>query len=250
MIGYIYKTTNLINGKVYIGQHQFLDFDPSYYGSGTVILRAIKKYGKENFKVELLCWAETVEALNEIEVTFIKSYNTTNRKIGYNVSKGGNSFMKGVPFSEEHRKHLSESHKGKPSLKKNIPLTEEQKQKISESRKGYPAWNKGMKGFMKGKEVTEETRKKMSESAMGKPGTNTGKKFNVMWRKRIGKSRRLSDKLLLAGLMIPWDTLEPYTPSLPWGFPAVPWNKGKKFSEEEKERLGYLNRVRNPVISL
>lgn len=242
VVGYIYKTTNLLNGKVYIGQHQFLEFDPCYFGSGRVILNALKKYGKENFKVELLCWADTVEELNETEVSYIKTYNSTDRKIGYNISKGGNNFMKDVPFSEEHKKHLSESHKGLPSPKRNVPISEEQKKKISESRKGYPAWNKGLEGFMKGKEVSEETRKKMSASAMGKPGTNTGKKFTKEHGEKISRSRKLSNERLLAGVMIPWDTLEPYTPSLPATTP-IPWNKGLKFSDEEKERLGYFNRV-------
>ena len=43
MFGYIYKTTNLINGKIYIGQHKSEVFDNSYYGSGKLIGRAITK---------------------------------------------------------------------------------------------------------------------------------------------------------------------------------------------------------------
>ena len=45
MYGYIYKTTNLINGKIYIGQHKSEEYDSSYYGSGKLIRRAIEKYG-------------------------------------------------------------------------------------------------------------------------------------------------------------------------------------------------------------
>ena len=54
MIGYIYKTTNLINGKIYIGQHKSSSFDTNYYGSGKLLIKALKKYGKENFKIELI----------------------------------------------------------------------------------------------------------------------------------------------------------------------------------------------------
>ena len=43
MFGYIYKTTNKINNKIYIGQHKHADFDKQYYGSGKIILEAIKK---------------------------------------------------------------------------------------------------------------------------------------------------------------------------------------------------------------
>ena len=48
----IYKTTNLINNKIYIGQDS--RNNPYYYGSGTIITLAIKKYGKNNFKKEIL----------------------------------------------------------------------------------------------------------------------------------------------------------------------------------------------------
>ena len=51
MYGYIYETTNLINGKKYIGQHVSETFDKDYYGSGKAFLNALRKNGKENFKV-------------------------------------------------------------------------------------------------------------------------------------------------------------------------------------------------------
>lgn len=55
---YIYMTTNLINGKKYIGQHKGKVND-SYLGSGTTITKAIQKYGKENFKKDILCMCAT-----------------------------------------------------------------------------------------------------------------------------------------------------------------------------------------------
>lgn len=55
MIGYIYKTTNLINKKIYIGQHTADKFDTNYLGSGLLITKAINEHGKANFKAELLC---------------------------------------------------------------------------------------------------------------------------------------------------------------------------------------------------
>ena len=48
----IYKTTNLINGKIYIGQD--LENNPNYFGSGLIFKKAILKYGKNNFKKEIL----------------------------------------------------------------------------------------------------------------------------------------------------------------------------------------------------
>ena len=54
MYGYIYKTTNLLNNLIYIGQKHADHFIPTYLGSGKLIKRAIKKDGAANFKVELL----------------------------------------------------------------------------------------------------------------------------------------------------------------------------------------------------
>ncbi len=48
MYGYIYLTTNLINKKKYVGQHKSSKFDERYKGSGKLIKKAFKKYGKEN----------------------------------------------------------------------------------------------------------------------------------------------------------------------------------------------------------
>ena len=54
MIGYIYKTTNLINNKIYIGKRQKQKFDAGYIGSGKKLKSAIKHYGKNNFKCEII----------------------------------------------------------------------------------------------------------------------------------------------------------------------------------------------------
>ena len=54
MIGYVYITTNLINNKKYIGLKTSDVFVPNYFGSGKIIKKAINKYGKNNFSVEIL----------------------------------------------------------------------------------------------------------------------------------------------------------------------------------------------------
>lgn len=83
----IYKTTNLINGKIYIGQDR--NNNPSYLGSGKSLIKAIKKYGKETFKKEILEECTDNNHLNEREVYWISFYNSRDRKVGYNISEGG-----------------------------------------------------------------------------------------------------------------------------------------------------------------
>lgn len=92
MFGYIYKTTNLINGKIYVGKHKWSKegcLDENYLGSGTYLARAIDKYGKENFICEILDTANSLDELNERERFYIKELDAMNQSIGYNLTRGG-----------------------------------------------------------------------------------------------------------------------------------------------------------------
>lgn len=94
MVGYIYKTTNLINGFVYIGQHIHPEFDLKYKGSGTLLREAFKKFGRENFETELITWARTLKQLNELERIYIEAHCYHDNC--YNLSRGGGGGAKYV----------------------------------------------------------------------------------------------------------------------------------------------------------
>lgn len=89
MYGYIYKTTNLVNGKIYVGQHKSNCFDAKYYGSGKILKQAISKFGIDSFICELIEWCETKEQIEEREIFWIAKYDSCNPNIGYNISEGG-----------------------------------------------------------------------------------------------------------------------------------------------------------------
>lgn len=104
----IYKTTNIINGKIYIGKDVY-NHD-TYLGSGIIIRRAIKKYGKENFKKEIIEKCNTIKELNEKEKYWIKFFNSTDKSIGYNIMEGGHggnckNYRYGInhPYFGKHR---------------------------------------------------------------------------------------------------------------------------------------------------
>lgn len=90
----IYKTTNLVNGKIYVGQDS--KNDSKYLGSGINISRAIKKYGFINFKKEILEFCKNIDELNEREIYWISLLNSIDRNIGYNISIGGKGGQKGL----------------------------------------------------------------------------------------------------------------------------------------------------------
>jgi len=83
--GYVYKITNILNNKSYVGQKFSPVFIDKYWGSGVYIRKAIKKYGLENFKREILCWCKTRDELDDRELYYIKQYNTLSPN-GYNLT--------------------------------------------------------------------------------------------------------------------------------------------------------------------
>jgi group I intron endonuclease len=112
----IYKTTNLINGKFYIGKDKHND--PKYFGSGKILKQSIKKYGIDNFIKEIIeeCYDE--QHWLEREIYWISYYNSKND--GYNIALGGNGgdTISNNPNKELIGKRHSEKMKD-PSVNKN-----------------------------------------------------------------------------------------------------------------------------------
>ena len=162
---YIYKITNLVNGKTYIGQHKYKKLNDRYMGSGKLIKLAIKKYGIENFKKDIIEFnIPTLELANDFEQMYIL-FERTKGKAEYNIADGG----AGV-----HGYHPSEEQRHIISIKTKEGMTEEVRKRLSESKKGQEPWNKGKKGVQvawnKGIPCTEEQKKHLSELNKGNPG--------------------------------------------------------------------------------
>lgn len=90
--GYVYKTTNTLNGMIYVGQHKWEKpgLDPYYIGSGTRFLEVVSEVGREHFICEELVRARTREELNDLEVYWIDKLDARNPTVGYNIALGGN----------------------------------------------------------------------------------------------------------------------------------------------------------------
>jgi len=128
---YVYKLTNIIDGKSYIGQttrtveERVLEHFKYHLKPDRGCRKlsfAIKKYGVENFKIETIDTADSLEDLNNKEIYWIEYYNSM--KNGYNLSSGGNG--RGSFISDETRKLLSKAGKGRKH-------SADQKRKIREA---------------------------------------------------------------------------------------------------------------------
>jgi len=144
----IYKITNLVNGKVYIGQttkslekRKCQHLKKARQGAQTHLYQAIRKYGEENFNFEIICRAFDKETLNELETHYIELYDSIHS--GYNMVDGGNNNIMDVPeVKDKHsitmrsirvRNQISDSLK---KYRQSHPFTEEHRQKLSEKAIG------------------------------------------------------------------------------------------------------------------
>jgi len=162
-LGYIYKITNLINNKIYIGQRKRLPLKTKeYYGSGKIIKRAIKKYGNKYFIKEILNISYRYN-LNFLERFWIQ-YFKQNGHILYNIGLGG----LGNNGGQNKGKKLTEDTKEKIRQKlKNRKRSEDFKNKISKTLKEKYKTGERISALLNTK-VSKSTRQKMSKSHKGK----------------------------------------------------------------------------------
>ena len=158
----IYKITNLINNKIYIGQHVTTNINDDYMGSGDHIKNAIKKYGIENFKKEIIAECSSFEEMNELEKElvnheFVQNQNTYNHSIG-----GSYGWKNCLKYKSDEEIYSIRKNAGDAIAKllKDHEFKKNFGEKISNSLKQY--WNENGHNWI-GKTHSEETKRKMSE---------------------------------------------------------------------------------------
>jgi group I intron endonuclease len=184
-------------------------------GSGTIIKNAIEKYGKQNFKLEILEVCNSHKELNEREIFWINKLNSLYPN-GYNLEKGGrqsimheltkmklskahkgkklseqtkkklsdinknNTYAKGKTWSEESKKNKSLIHKGRVSTRKGVKLSDETKEKLRLANIGKKHSNltiEKMKIAAKNKQYPDDMGRRISEGKKGKTTKLKGKKY-------------------------------------------------------------------------
>lgn len=185
----LYKTTNLINNKFYIGSHRTKNIDDNYMGSGKLLKRAIEKYGIENFKKEILfvfnnpedMYAKEKELVDE---DFLSENNTYNLKIG---GYGGWDYANKPGNNKTHTKEFASyrnligKEKRELAFKNKFKDLEWKKQfsnKISVIKKEY---YKTHEPYFKGEKHSEKTKKHLSEVHKGKHIGKNNSQYGTCW---------------------------------------------------------------------
>ena len=109
MYGFVYITTNHVNGKQYIGQRKYDKQGKwkEYLGSGIILSRAIEKYGLENFSKEIIEECKTKKILNDREIYWINYYNAVESDNFYNIASGGDGGNTIAGYTDDQRNLLS-----------------------------------------------------------------------------------------------------------------------------------------------
>lgn len=164
----VYKHTNKVNNKVYIGitKNTLKERWRGGYWNNPHFFNSIRQYGKENFVSEILEDGLTKSQAEEKERYYIRLYDSTNPDKGYNIEKGGNHHgkhsdetkakiskaLKGKKFTKEHLEHLK-----KP---KSVAYSEERRKAVAEFMKGNQ--------LGKGRKHTAEEKRLISKGNKGK----------------------------------------------------------------------------------
>ena len=186
---YVYLITNLLNGKIYVGaRHTEKSIkNDNYWGSGDRIKLAIKKYGKENFKKEIIAVFDNecdMYSLEEsiVNTEFLQRDDVYNIAIGGNFSEGGKSTSGRIYIKNEKLKLTKLVF---PNSKECIELlengweigryiTDNHLKSIRETHYGNKIWE--------GRHHTDETKAKMREKALGIPKSEEAKmKMRIAW---------------------------------------------------------------------
>jgi len=173
-MNFVYLTTNLVNEKQYVGSHKG-DINDGYLGSGRPALaNAIKKYGKENFKREILEECKPSSNLL-LEEKYIKEYNTLVPN-GYNIlPTGGYGIM-----TDKIRKKIQQKQKGKRKIEYFI-----EKYGSKVGRKKYSKYIKETTDKKLGYKHTSEAIEKIREAG-------TGRFCSEERKRKIGKSNGIA----------------------------------------------------------
>ena len=179
----IYKTVCSINSMIYIGQHATDNLDDGYLGSGVLLIEDIKKYGKENFKREILYYCNDSTEMNIkekeiVDIPFVSRMDT------YNIIPGGSNITKqGMLKSSKGGQAFAVKIKNNKTFrKKYCEHRREAYQKFSENKEIYNAW------LLKQSILIKESFKKNG----GHPWKN--KKHKQVSKNKIGLANSLLQK--------------------------------------------------------
>lgn len=181
---FTYKTTNLIKGTYYLGMHSTNHLKDGYLGSGKRLYYELNKYGKENFKFEILEHFKNREDLVQAEKKLITEQDINNNKC-LNLKPGGTGGYVSKEASTKGGKILGNLHRDRMENDSEYrefrtKLTKAVNKRMVETGI-HPFLNSKKRYNWKGKKHTEEAKKKMSNSSKGQGTGCSNSQYGTCW---------------------------------------------------------------------
>lgn len=241
-IYYIYCITNLINNKTYIGQHKTENLNDSYMGSGLMITKSIKKYGKNNFSKEILAVTGTKQSADILEKCFIALY----RQIGkaeYNLATGGTGGQDGRKHTEQEKNKIataSSEHWNREGYREKV--SKAISKSLTGKKRKNAVWNKGKStglkwftngvenklcaicpdGFFPGRTVTEIEKQRLKTVNIGRTHI-----VSEETKKKISNTQKKNPNRAMLGRKQSIEAKQKISQQ----------HKGKKLSNETKNKI-------------
>lgn len=184
----IYKITNLINNRIYIGRHQTRNLDDGYMGSGQVIKQAILKYGKENFKKEYLYFLDTEKEMFQKEAELL-TRDFIGKEEVYNIrieSEPKETFVSLRDRSHNNRGNCRKI--GNYGFLVRPKITEEYRNKVSIGLKAKWA---SQEFHWTGRKHTEESKRKTGEANSIKQKGSKNSQFGTCWITKENTNKKI-----------------------------------------------------------
>lgn len=199
---YIYKTTNVVNNKFYVGMHSTDNLIDGYIGSGKKLWYSINKYGKENHKVEILEFYDSRKLLKEREKNLVNE-DLLKDPMCMNLRFGGDGGLDGL--SDDSIKRIR---KGASDFMykmwKDPKFINGHKQRTAETLKKRHQRGEVRYDTFTGKQHSEETKKLMSEIRKGTGNGEKNSQFGTCWITKNGVNKKIKKECLQEYLSEDW----------------------------------------------
>jgi hypothetical protein len=181
----VYKITNKINNKIYVGVHKTKDLNDGYMGSGKILKNAVEKYGIDNFVKEYIAIFDNASDMFNMESQIVNEQFVLDSKT-YNLKTGGfggfdyinkNKLTSYPGRLEKDLEKLKLAKKKRQELIHDTEWNKNFKERVSNGLKNYFKYNTG---HFKGKSHLEETKQKLSGPRPQSEGKNNSQ-FGTMW---------------------------------------------------------------------
>lgn len=203
---HIYKTTNVINNKYYVGVHSTDDLDDGYIGSGKYLWNSIRKHGRENFRCEILEFFDSRDELVGKEIELVNE-GMLNDPLCMNLKCGGY----GGFCNEEHREKFLESAKRTQGSKIWQKAGRDEFSKLMKNEKFHKLHCEKMKivnnrpdtGFNNKKHTIKSKEKIGLTNSIKQKGTKNSQ-YGTCWVTKNGINKKIKNEILDLFILDGW----------------------------------------------